>query len=117
MQCALASHKLYKKQGGKDDFLFFLQDLCTLLLQNAPRLERKPSRVAINSIARLTGRNHWPVERETHEEWKVIKSKTKRCIVFLAKGRLTRSGKHIKNNLGLQGMSRGTRTLCRKRML
>ena len=24
MQCALASHKLYMKQGGKDDFLFFL---------------------------------------------------------------------------------------------
>ena len=24
MQCALAAHKLYKKQGGKDDFLFFL---------------------------------------------------------------------------------------------
>ena len=39
MQCTLASHKLYKKQGGKDDFLFFLQDVCTLL-QNAPRLER-----------------------------------------------------------------------------
>ena len=24
VQCALASLKLYKKQGGKDDFLFFL---------------------------------------------------------------------------------------------
>ena len=31
MQCALASHRLYKKQEGKDDFLFFLQDVCTLL--------------------------------------------------------------------------------------
>ena len=29
MQYALASQKLYKKQGGKDDFLFFLQDVCT----------------------------------------------------------------------------------------
>ena len=77
MQCALASHKLYKKQGGKDDFLFFLQDVCTLLLQNAPRLERNPSRVAIDNIARLTGRNHWPVKRETREEWKAMKSKPK----------------------------------------
>ena len=58
MQCALASHKLYKKQGGKDDFLFFPQDVCTLLLQNTPRLERHPSRVAIDNIARLTGKNH-----------------------------------------------------------
>ena len=27
MQCALASHKLYKKLGGKDDFLFFPSSL------------------------------------------------------------------------------------------
>ena len=103
MQCALASHKLYKKQGGKDDFLFFLQDVCTLLLQNAPRLERNPSRVAIDNIARLTGRNHWPVKRETPEEWKAMKSKTKRCRVCLAKGRLTRSGKHIKTTWVCKG--------------
>ena len=73
MQGALASHKLYKKHGGKDDFLFFLQDVCTLLLQNAPRLERNPSRVAIDNNVRLTGRNHWPVKRETPEEWKAMK--------------------------------------------
>ena len=103
MQCALASHKLYKKQGGKDDFLFFLQDVCTLLLQNAPRLERNPSRVAIDNIARLTGRNHWPVKRETPEEWKAMNSKTKRCRVCLAKGRLTRSGKHIKTTWVCKG--------------
>ena len=92
MQCALASHKLYKKQGGKDDFLLFLQDVCTLLLQNAPRLEGNPSRVAIDSIARLTARNQWSVKRKTPEEWKAMKLKTKRCRVCLAKGRLTRSG-------------------------
>ena len=67
IQCALPSQHLYKKQGGKDDFLF-LQDVCTLLLQNVPRLERNPSRVATHNIARLTGRNHWPVKRETPEE-------------------------------------------------
>ena len=68
MQCVLASHKLYKKQGGKDCFLFFLQDVCTLFLQNAPTLEGNPSRVTIDNIARLTGRNHWPVKRQTPEE-------------------------------------------------
>ena len=36
MQCALASYKWNEKQGRKEDFLFFLQDVCTLLLQNAP---------------------------------------------------------------------------------
>ena len=70
MQCALAFHKLYKKQGGKNDFLFFLQYICTLLLQNSLRLERNSSSVAIDNIARLTGRNHWPVKRETLEEGK-----------------------------------------------
>ena len=73
MQCALASHKLYKKQGGKYDFLFFLQNECTLLFQNAARLERSPSRVPIDNIARQKGRNHWPVKRETHVEWKAMK--------------------------------------------
>ena len=73
MQCALASHKLYKTQGGKDDFFFFLKDVCTLLLQNAPRLERNLSRVAIDNSARLTGRNHWPFKRETPEERKAMK--------------------------------------------
>ena len=103
MQCALASHKLYKKQGGKDDFLFFLQDVYTLLLQNAPRLERNPPRVAIDNIARLTGMHHWPVKRETPEEWKAMKSKTQRCRVCITKGRLTRSGKHIKTTWVCKG--------------
>ena len=105
MQCALASHKLYKKQGGNDDFPFFLQDVCTLLLQYVPRLERKSSRVAIDNTARLAGRNHWPVKRKTPEECKTMKSKTKRCRVCLAKGRLTRSGKHIKTTWICKGCS------------
>ena len=75
---------------------FFLQDVCKLPLQNAPGLERNPSRVAIDNIARLTGRNHWPIKGETHEEWKAMKSKPIGCRVCLAKGRFTRSGKHIK---------------------
>ena len=41
--------------------------------------KNNPSRVAIDNTVRLTGRNHWPVKRETPEEWKAMKSKTKRC--------------------------------------
>ena len=42
MQCVLASHKLYKKEGGREDFLMFLLDVCTLLLLNTPRLGSNP---------------------------------------------------------------------------
>ena len=69
--------KLYEKQGGQGDFLFFLQYVCTVTLQNAPRLERYPPRVAIDNIARITARNNWPVKRVTPKEWKVMKSKPK----------------------------------------
>ena len=74
--------------------------MCTLNLQNAPRLERNQSRVGIENIARLTGRNNWPVKRETPEEWRAIKSKTRRCRVFLAKERFTKSGNTKKKQLG-----------------
>ena len=33
MHCALAYHKLYKQGGGKDDFLYFLLDVCTQFIQ------------------------------------------------------------------------------------
>ena len=64
MQCSLSAHKLYKLQGGKDDFLHFLPDVCTHLLINAPRLERPMKRTAAESIARLTRRNHWPAKEK-----------------------------------------------------
>ena len=94
MQCALSSHKLYKLNGGRDTFLYFLLDVCTHLLFNSPRLiSRRP---VIDNIARLTGRNHWPGKRETPEGWKDSKSKVKMCRVCNAKGRKTRRGKEIK---------------------
>ena len=95
MQHALAAYKFVKKEGGKDYFPFLLQDICSLLLQKGPRLKQNPSVLAIYNIARLTGRNHWHAKRETLEELKVMKSKTKRCRVCLAKKRFTRGRKHI----------------------
>ena len=50
----------------------------------------------MDNIASITGINHWPVRRENHEDWKAMKSKTRKQCMCLAKGRLTRSGKHIK---------------------
>ena len=79
MQFSLSAHKLYKLQGDKDDFLFFLFDVCTHLLIKAPRLERPMKRTAVDSIARLTGRNHWPAKRETPAEWKDAKFRVKKC--------------------------------------
>ena len=93
MQCSLSAHKLYKLQGGKDDFLHFLLDVCTHLFINAPRLERPKKRTAVDSIARLTWRNHWPAKRETPAEWKDAKSKVKKCT---ARGKKTKGGKEIK---------------------
>ena len=51
VQCVLAAHKLYEIEGRNDGFLFFLQDVFIFCVQNAPKLERNPSRVAIDNIA------------------------------------------------------------------
>ena len=96
MQCSLSAHKLYKLQGGRDDFLHFLLDVCTHLFINAPRLERPMKRTAVDSKARLTGRNHWPAKRETSAEWKDAKSRVKKCRVCTARGKKTKGGKEIK---------------------
>ena len=64
MQHSLSAYKLYKLQGGKDDFLHFLLDVCTHLFINAPRLERPMKITTVDSIARLTGRNHWPAKEK-----------------------------------------------------
>ena len=65
-QCELSSYKLYRIKGGQDAFLYYLLDVCTHLFCSAPKLELR--RPALDSIARLTGRNHWPGKRETPAE-------------------------------------------------
>ena len=96
MQYSLSAHKLYKLQGGKDDFLHFLLDVCTHLFINAPRLERQMKRTAVDSIASLTGRNHWPAKRETPAEWKDAKFRVKKCRVCTARGKKTKDEKKLK---------------------
>ena len=89
MQCSLSVHKLYRLQGGNDDFLHFLLDVCTHLLINAPRIERPMKRTTVHNVARLTGRNHWPDKTETPTEWKDAKSRVKKCRVHTARGKKT----------------------------
>ena len=66
MQCALSSHKLYKLNGGKDTFLYFLLGVCTHLLFNAPRLESR--RPVIDNIARLTRRTIGQVKEKLQKD-------------------------------------------------
>ena len=96
MQCSLSAHKLYKLQGRKDDFLHFLVDACTHLLINGPSLERPMKRTAIDSIARLTGRNHWPAKRETPAEWKDAKCRVKKCRVCTLEERILKEERKSK---------------------
>ena len=96
MQCSLSAHKLYKLHGGKDDFLHFLLDVCTHLLINAPRLERPMKRTVVDSIARLTGRNHWPAKRETPAEWKDAESRVKNAEFAQLEKRRLKEEKKLK---------------------
>ena len=50
-------------------------------------------RTAVDSIVRLTGRNHWPAKREPPTEWKDAKSREKKCRVCTARGKKTKVGK------------------------
>ena len=81
LQCALADHKLYKREGGKDDF-HFLSLRCMHLLQNAPRLESSPSRIAQITLPDLQ-EGIIACQKRTTEEWKAMKSEIKRCRVYL----------------------------------
>jgi len=78
-------------QGDKNDFLKFVHDVITQLLTSAPRLTRSPS-TGLDSVARLTGRNHFPSKRVYEGTGADRSSKTKKCRVCAARGRHTPKG-------------------------
>ena len=63
LQSALSAHKLFQRGGSKKDFLMFLHDCVTVMITKAPRLSTSPS-AGLDSVARLTGREHFPVKRD-----------------------------------------------------
>ena len=110
IQCALASHKLYKKEGGKDDFLYFLLEVCTQLIQYSRRFEG-PRRPPSDKITKLTGQNQWSAKRGSPENWKGMQSTTKWCTVCTAKGRNTTGDGYIKTS-GICKGCQGEPGLC-----
>jgi len=90
MQCMLSAHKLMQLNGGQQDFLKFLHDAVPQLLTFAPRLHRHTS--APDSIARLTGRNHFPSKRKYEGTGTDRAAKSKKCRVCSAHGRRTPKG-------------------------
>ena len=84
--------------------LYYLLDACTHLFFNAPGLEMR--RPAIDNIARLTGRNHWPGMGKVSEDWKDAKSKVMMCSVCNAKGKKTKARKEIKTTWICKGYPR-----------
>ena len=110
MQCVLASHKLCRKHGGRDELIIYIHDLCGSLLQNSPRLENPLRRPPMDNLVRLTGRNHFLGKREA-PDWNKMKSRTKKYRVCLARRIKTLAGNEIKTTWICKGFP-GEPKLC-----
>jgi len=96
LHCMLSAHTLMQGQvpGRKHDFLKFVHDAVTQMLSFAPRLNRSAS--GLDSIARLTGRTHFPSRRPYEGTGSDRKAKSKKCRVCSARGCRTPKGAAIK---------------------
>ena len=74
----LSSHKIYKKKGGKYDFLQFVHDIALGLVENSPQLTGVARKN--DNLVRLTGRHflHSHCTRERQRKENTIS----RCAVF-----------------------------------
>jgi len=96
LQSALSAHKLFQLRGGsKKDFLNFLHDNITIMISKAPRLTTSPS-AGLDSVARLTGREHFLSKREYEAKGKKRSSKKKECRVCHVRGVTTSKGFPLK---------------------
>jgi len=80
LQSALSSHKLCQRGGSRADFLKFLHDCVTQLITRSPHLHAAAT-AGLDSIARLTRREHFPTKREYDGSGKKRSSKKKMCRV------------------------------------
>ena len=90
LQCIFSTHQFMKLQGNKQDFLTFVHDDITQQFTFSPRLNPKPS--GLDSISRLTGRNHFPSKRQYEGSGQRRSSKSKKCHVCWARRRKTTKG-------------------------
>ena len=91
LQAALSAHKLSQRDGSSSDFLKFLHDCITAQVSKSRRLT--PSTAAgLDSVARLTGREHFPGKREYEGKGQKRASKKKECRVCNARGIKTPRG-------------------------
>ena len=93
LQCALSAHKLYKLKAGKLDFLHFLHDVCSSLLVKSSKLNQNVKK--LDSLSRLTGRNHFPGKRHYEGTGSKKTAKVKQCRVCYARGLRTAKGRPI----------------------
>ena len=84
----LNAHKLYKKRGGKSDFLQYIHDVAVALLSNAPHLRNQRRRPVNDNLIRLTGR-HFPEQIRYEGQNPRKKHGEKKCKVCCAKGNKT----------------------------
>lgn len=94
LQSALSAHKLHQSAGSSRDFLFFLHDCITTMIAKAPRLSTTAGS-GLDSVARLTGRDHFPSKREYDGEGRKRTSKKKKCRVCAARGLRTAKGSPV----------------------
>ena len=91
LQSALSAHKLSQRGDKKKDFLHFLHECITHMISKAPRFTTAAS-AGVDSVARLTGREHFPCKREYDGKGKKRSSKKKECRVCRARGIRTPKG-------------------------
>ena len=95
MMSLLSAHKIYKKNGGRNDFLQFLHDAVAGLVDNAPHL-RNRIRNQHGNLLRLTGR-HFPTQVLYEGAAQKRKHKPKNCRVCRARGIFTTKGLPIRS--------------------
>jgi len=77
--------QIYKFQSEQHDFLKLVHDVIIQQLTFSLRLNTQHA--ALDSISRLTGRNHFPSEQEYDGISKRKSSKAKKCPVCMVRGR------------------------------
>lgn len=91
----LSSHKIYNKNGGREDFLQFVHEIVQSLVEDSPHLHDVRKRN--DNLVRLTGR-HFPAQSLYEGQATKKKHKPKNCRVCYAKGKRTDAGHILRSN-------------------